>query len=398
MAQFSLFSPEDFEEEGAAQADPSYWTVSELTSLVKELIEGGFPDVGIVAEVSNVSRPRSGHVYFRLKDDGAIVEAVIWRSLAQTLPFDLEDGLEVRARGSLMVYPPQGRYQLVIRSIEPSGIGPLELAFRQRFEKLKAEGLFDPGRKRPLPLFPRRIALVTSPTGAAVRDLIQVISRRWRLCDLIVVPVKVQGEGSAAEVSEGIARAGQLPDVDLIITGRGGGSLEDLWAFNEEIVARAIAAAPVPVITAVGHEVDVTIADFVADRRALTPSEAGEISVPDAREVRVALLRFREQLGRAGERLTTAGRVRLESLATRAGSALRRDLERRRSRISALAARLEALSPLGVLARGYSLTFREGEQALIRSSDQVKIGQRVRTRLGRGSIVCRVEATEADDR
>lgn len=397
MAEYLLFSDEDFEDEPAPQAD-AYWTVSELTAAVKELIEVGFPDVGVVAEVSNVSRPRSGHLYFRLKDDGAIVEAVIWRSLAQSLPFDLEDGLEVRARGSLALYPPQGRYQLVVRSIEPSGIGPLELAFRQRFEKLKAEGLFDPDRKRPLPAFPNRIALVTSPTGAAVRDLIQVISRRWRLCDLVVVPVKVQGEGSAEEIARGIAQAGALPGVDLIITGRGGGSLEDLWAFNEEAVARAIYAAPVPVIAAVGHEIDVTIADFVADRRALTPSEAGEISVPDAKEIRAALAQLRDRLARSGEGMTAEVRARLGSLATRARSALLLGLERRRSRMAGLAARLDALSPLAVLARGYSLTLDEEDRAVVRSADQVAPGRLIRTRLARGAIVSRVESVEPDGR
>ena len=230
-----------------------------------------------------MSRPRSGHVYLNLKDDAAQIRAVMWKADARRLAFDLEDGTAVRAWGRLSVYAPRGEYQVILHAIEPEGIGALELAFRQVFERLKAEGLFDPERKRPLPRFPRRIAVVTSPTGAAIHDFIRVAKRRWPAVEILVAPTRVQGPGAAAEVAAAIALANSVAGVDLIVVARGGGSLEDLWAFNEEAVARAIAAARRPVVSAVGHEVDVTIADCVADLRASTPSVAGELCVPDAR-------------------------------------------------------------------------------------------------------------------
>jgi exodeoxyribonuclease VII large subunit len=254
------------------------------------------------------------------------------------------------------VYPPRGEYQVVVRKVEPEGIGALELAFRQTVARLAAEGLFDPARKRPLPPYPRRIAVVTSPTGAAIRDLLQVTGRRWPAAEILIVPVKVQGQGAAAEVAAGIALANRAAGVELIIVARGGGSLEDLWAFNEEAVARAIFGSALPVVSAIGHEVDVTVADLVADVRALTPSEAGEICVPDAREVRARLDGLADRLARAALARVARSRSALEALADRAGRALHRDLDRRRDRLARRAAQLEALSPLAVLARGYSLT------------------------------------------
>src|ERR1700722_586427 len=244
-----------------------------------------FPYVCVEGEISNLSRASSGHVYFTLKDEGAQIRGVLWRSSAIRVRFDLRDGLHVVAAGPLEVYAARGSYQLVVERLVPQGIGPLELAFRQRYEKLAAQGLFAQERKRALPRFPRRIALVTSPTGAAVRDLVQVITRRWPACDLIIVPVPVQGEQAAPAIAGGLRAAAALPRVDVIVTGRGGGSLEDLWAFNEEVVARAIFNSPIPVVSAVGHEIDVTIADLVADKRALTPSEAGELVVPQRADV-----------------------------------------------------------------------------------------------------------------
>ena len=236
-------------------------SVSELTAQIKATLEADFADVAVCGEVSNLSRPRSGHVYLSLKDESAQVRAVIWKSTAQRLPFDLADGLSVRVWGDLAVYAPRGEYQVTIRRVEPEGVGALELAFRQRFEKLRAEGLFDPDRKRPLPRFPRRIVVVSSPTGAAVRDFLQVTGRRWSASEILIAPARVQGLGAAEEVAAAIALANRVEGADLIVVARGGGSLEDLWAFNEEVVARAIAGSRIPVVSAIGHEVDVTLAD-----------------------------------------------------------------------------------------------------------------------------------------
>ena len=366
--------------------DAGIATVSELTARIKATLELGFDDVVVRGEVSGISRPRSGHIYLNLKDDAACLRSVLWRSAAQRLPFDLQDGLAVRAWGRLSVYAPRGDYQLVIDRVEPEGIGALELAFRQMFARLAAEGLFDPERKRPLPEFPRRIAVVTSPTGAAVRDFLQVSGRRWPTGEVLIVPARVQGAGAAEEVAAAIGLANRVTDVDLIVLARGGGSLEDLWAFNEEVVARAIVASRVPVVSAVGHEVDVTIADHAADFRALTPSEAGERSVPDAREVRDRLDRLRASLARALRDRAADARYRLDDLAARADRAVKEAIDGRRHKLSRLAASLEALSPVGVLARGYSLTTRERDDLLIRRATDLRRGERIVTRLGAGSV------------
>ncbi|MEA2631711.1 MAG: exodeoxyribonuclease large subunit, partial [Chloroflexota bacterium] len=339
MSSLSLFEPSD---------DPtglSLCTVSELTAQIKLILEEVFAEVAVRAEVSNVARPRSGHLYLSLKDDSSQVRAVMWKSEAQQLVFDLTDGLAVRAWGRLTVYAPRGEYQLVIRRIEPEGIGALELAFRQTVARLAAEGLFDPGRKRPLPRYPRRIVVVTSPTGAAVRDLLQVIGRRWRGSEVLIAPSRVQGAGAAAEVVAALGLANRVAGADLIIVARGGGSLEDLWTFNEEAVARAIVASRLPVVTAIGHEVDLTIADLAADRRALTPSEAGELCVPDAEDVRRTIDRLAERLVHSGRALIDDTRTRLDRLADRASRAIGRDLDGRRHRLARLAAGLEAMSP-----------------------------------------------------
>lgn len=376
--------------------DAGIATVSELTARIKSTLEYGFDDVVVRGEVSGISRPRSGHIYLNLKDDGACLRSVLWRGVAQRVPFELHDGLAVRAWGSLSVYAPRGDYQLIIDRVEPEGIGALELAFRQMFARLAAEGLFDPERKRPLPEFPRRIAVVTSPTGAAVRDFLQVVGRRWKASEILIVPAKVQGLGAAEEVAAGIELANRVDGVDLVVVTRGGGSLEDLWAFNEEVVARAIVASEVPVVSAVGHEVDVTIADHAADFRALTPSEAGERCVPDAREVRARLDHLRESLARALRDRAADARYRLEDLSDRADRAMRRAVDDRRHQLSRLAASLEALSPVGVLARGYSLTTRERDDLLIRRATDLRRGERIVTRLGAGSIISRVEEVRGE--
>jgi exodeoxyribonuclease VII large subunit len=388
----SILSPFAFE----PTDDPaglSLCTVSELTSQIKLILEEGFAEVALRAEVSNVARPRSGHIYLSLKDDAAQVRAVLWKGEAQRLVFDLTDGLAVRAWGRLTVYAPRGEYQVVIRRIEPEGIGALELAFRQTVARLAAEGLFDPARKRPLPRYPRRIVVVTSPTGAAVRDLLQVIGRRWKASEVLIAPSRVQGAGAAAEVVAALELANQVAGADLIIVARGGGSLEDLWTFNEEAVARAIVASRLPVVSAIGHEIDVTIADLAADFRAMTPSEAGERCVPDARDVRRDLDHLAARLDHTGRSLVNEARARLDRLSDRASRALRRDLDGRRHHLARLAASLEALSPLAVLARGYSLTFQADGTTLVRSAADVRPGDPIQTRLASGRLISRVEET-----
>ena len=377
-------------------------TVSSLTDRIKDALEADFAEVAVQGEISNLARPKSGHVYFTLKDTTASLRGVMWKSDAQRLAFDLSDGLAVRILGRLTVYPPRGEYQVVARYLEPQGIGSLELAFRQLHARLSAEGLFDLERKRPTPRFPRRIVIVTSPTGAAVRDLLQVTGRRWTAADILIAPTRVQGAGAGAEIAAAIALANRVKDADVIIIARGGGSVEDLWAFNEEIVARAVAGSRLPVISAVGHEIDITLADLAADKRALTPSEAGELTVPDCREVAMHLDRLAERIHRVSQTRLAEARLQLDQLADRASCAVRKNLDDRRHTLTRLAASLEALSPLSVLARGYSLTFLADGKTLVRSTNDVHPGDLILTRLSAGQITSRVvhqeERKMADDR
>lgn len=385
MTRLSLFD----------RAEPTVYTVGQLTAKVKAALEGDFPDVAVRGEVSNLARPRSGHVYLNLKDDSACLRAVLWKGDAERVVFDLQDGLAVTAHGRLTVYAPRGDYQLTIRRIEPEGIGPLELAFRQTVERLKAEGLFDPDRKKPLPRFPKRIVVVTSPTGAAVRDLLQITGRRWPMAEILIAPAKVQGIGAAEEVARALDLANRVNGADLVILARGGGSLEDLWAFNEEVVARAIAGSRLPVVSAIGHETDLSVADLVADRRAATPSEAGEICVPDVKEIAQQLDRLGDRIARAGKTRFEQARARLDSLSDRAERAVHRAIENRKNRLARLAGELEALSPLKVLSRGYSLTVNS-DGTPVRASIDVQAGDLIRTRLMSGVIVSRVESSREE--
>lgn len=399
----------------ASAAEPRPWTVSQLTSQIKTTLEGTFPSVWVTGELSNVSRPQSGHVYLTMKDSAAQIRAVIWRSVASKLPFELSDGLEVVCRGEIDVYPPRGAYQLVIRRIEPLGEGALQLALRQLQQRLAAEGLFDACHKQPLPRFPRRIAIVTSPSGAAIRDFLEVLRRRWRGVQVLVIPSRVQGKEAAADLVRGIEWAHRLPErPDVLVVSRGGGSLEDLWCFNEETVVRALFAARIPVISAVGHEIDVTLSDLVADRRALTPSEAAELVVPSAEELRAGLDSQRQRLTSALRGRAREARARWEALAAhrvfrkpfatlqerarlldeldwRAQHSLRHAIRHARQRLTGLASRLESLSPLAVLQRGYSLTLRTEKGSLVTDSSQVTAGDSLTTRLAQGSVVSRVE-------
>jgi exodeoxyribonuclease VII large subunit len=390
-------------------------TVSQLTAELKDVVESSFSSVWVAGEISNFSRPASGHCYLTLKDDEAQLRAVLWRTSAARVPFDLHDGLEVICQGHLDLYPPRGQYQLVITQLLPKGIGALELALRKLRDKLAAEGLFDPRHKKPLPAFPRRVAFVTSPTGAAVRDFLEVLKRRWRGTNVVVVPVRVQGEGAAGEIAAAIAAVNRLADPpDVLVVGRGGGSSEDLWSFNEEIVVRAIFASRIPVISAVGHEIDVTLSDLVADVRALTPSEAAERLVPARDEVIAALDSRRKRLVAALRNRATHARARLDALSNRAvfrrpydrvhelaqrldewqaraTRAVRNCRQRSAAKIDAIAARIEALNPTAVLRRGYSITQRASDGRVVRSNTEVQPGDELITRVAEGIIHSRAE-------
>lgn len=396
-----------------SDAAPQPLSVTELTRQVKDIIDGNFPSVCVVGEISNLTRAGSGHIYLTLKDDKSQLRAVMWKTRAERLSFDVQDGLEVIAIGPLEVYQARGSFQMIIQQLVPQGMGALELAFRQLQEKLAAEGLFDPERKRPIPHLPKRIALVTSPTSAAVRDMLQVMSRRWPGLNVVVVPVAVQGAGAAKEIAVGIQTAAHIPDVDLIITGRGGGSLEDLWSFNEEVVARAIAASPIPVISAVGHEIDVTIADLVADRRALTPSEAAEFAVPKLDDYKSALSQIgqmltqslREKANRARnsleavesrrvlthpfDRVTEMRRI-LDENDSRLKRASRQNLLKTKQTLSQISASMDALSPLKVLGRGYSILRDAKSQKVISSIADVQDDQEIKTRVSDGEVTSKV--------
>jgi len=438
------------------------WTVSELNRAAGELLEEAFPRIWLEGEISNWKVYASGHAYFSLKDDGGQISAVLFRAAAKSFRFEPRDGLAALAAGRVSLYGQRGQYQLIVEELEPKGKGALQLAFEQLKEKLRKEGLFEAARKRPLPALPRTIGVVTSPTGAVIRDILTVLGRRFKNVRVLLNPVRVQGEGAAAEIAAAIAELNARGDVDVLIVGRGGGSMEDLWAFNEEVVARAIAASAVPVISAVGHETDFSIADFVADLRAPTPSAAAELVVEskDALETRVATLArqmraaFAVRLQRARHRLDALavhrmigdGRRRLRDLAQevdglegalhRAGAekveARRRSLQRlgdalthlsprarwavlgqrlgnadarmetaavraidgRRQRAAALSGTLDALSPLGVLGRGYSICRRLPGLEIVKDAGTVSAGAGIEVLLHRGRLRC----TVADNR
>ncbi|MDW8223910.1 MAG: exodeoxyribonuclease VII large subunit [Gemmatales bacterium] len=397
-------------------------TVSQLTALIRELLEDAFDNVWVCGEISNCKQYTSGHVYFTLKDEGAQIRCVMWRDVAARVRFGVEDGLQVLVRGRVSVYPQRGDYQLYVREMQPRGLGPLELAFRQLYEKLQKLGWFDPARKRPLPRVPQRIGIITSPRGAVIRDMLRILGRRWPLAEVWVRPVTVQGESAPREIAEALRLFSQLACVDVVIVARGGGSAEDLWAFNEELVAAAIRQCSdrgLPVISAVGHEVDWTIADYVADWRAATPSEAAEKVVPDQVQMRQNLRNLRIRLAQALLGKVRAARRQLESLARRRvlkqplerlrvlsqeldewgerlDRGVRRYLDDKRQLLAHVSARLQALSPLQVLARGFSLTWKEETAALVRRASDVAVGDTVITQLARGRLRSRVETIFQD--
>lgn len=394
-------------------------TIAQLTRSIKNQLNSQFPAVWVGGEISGITQPSSGHIYFTLKDQHAQINAIIWRSDAINLNFELTNGLKVICRGGVDVYPQRGSYQLIVRKIQPQGIGALELALRQLQKKLAAEGLFDAAHKKPLPRIPKHIAVVTSPSGAAVRDFLQVLLRRWPNIRVTIVPAKVQGPGAAEEIAAGVAICQSFADrPDAIVVTRGGGSIEDLWAFNEEVVVRTIFASTIPVVSGVGHEIDVTLSDLVADVRALTPSEAAERLVPQIDGVKDMLLAAQQRLRQSIASRFRGAQDELDQLASRPvltqplarvrqaaieldyieqtlESRMKALLRNRHAEISSLAGRLNAINPLSVLARGYSLT-TDKNGALLTDCQTIAEGDRIATRLANGTIESRVERVQED--
>ena len=404
---------EDFPEE----INEKYFTVSEITRGIRTSLEHKFSNIGVLGEISNVRKPSSGHVYLTLKDKNSQLQAVVFRNTASRIKFELKDGMEVISFGSITVYEQRGQYQLIINKIEPKGIGALQLAFQQLKEKLEKEGLFDHSHKKTIPFIPQKIGIVTSPTGAAIKDILNIIDRRFANVEILIYPVKVQGEGAAQEIAEAITELNNYSDIDVIITGRGGGSLEDLWAFNEEIVARSIYNSRIPIISAVGHEIDITIADLVADKRALTPSEAGELVVPrkdllieKIEKYKARLLQsLTGKLRLSKEKLVRIAnsyamkqpfdrlnrwQQRLDEFAQRLNLNITHALNTEREKLSGIAGKLESLSPLNVLKRGYAITTRLEDNKSLRDIIDLSKGDKIKTNLSKGSIISEILSVE----
>lgn len=377
------------------QSVPRIHTVSEITSRIKALIEKEFVDVWLTGEITDFRNRTGRHLYFALKDEHSKIRAVVFNAESRKIPFELKDGLEIICHGGIDIYAPQGGYSVIIDFMEPKGIGAFQLAFEQLKKKLETEGLFDRAHKKPLPYLPRKIGVVTSPTGAAIRDIVHVLTRRFPNIEILLYPVRVQGDGAAEEIAYAIRELNMRRDIDVMIVGRGGGSIEDLWAFNEEIVARAIYASRIPVISAVGHEIDFTIADFVADVRAATPSAAAEIVVPVKEKLAEQLKERRSSLIRAlrqftDDRKNYIGELRrrlkdprsmlpdywrtVDGMRERLVYSSGVGFEKRLQQIAKLSSNLSHLSPLNILAKGYSVVRRAGSGESIRSSGLLKIG------------------------
>lgn len=395
----------------------TFFTVSEITRQIRTSLEYNFSNISILGEISNVRRPSSGHIYLTLKDKNSQLQAVVFRNVANKIKFELKDGMEVITFGSVTVYEPRGQYQLIINKVEPKGVGALQLAFQQLKEKLEKEGLFDQTHKKPIPFIPQKIGIVTSPTGAAIKDILNIIDRRFANVEILIYPVKVQGEGAAQEIAEAITELNTLTDIDVIIAGRGGGSLEDLWAFNEEIVARSIYNSRIPIISAVGHEIDITIADLVADKRALTPSEAGELVVPrkdllldmlEKLETRL-LQSLTGKLKLSKDKLIRIAnsyamrqpfdrlrrwQQRLDEFAQRLKLNITHALNTEREKLSGIAGKLESLSPLNVLKRGYTITTGLENNKSLREVKGLNKEDKIKTSFSKGSVISTILSIE----
>ncbi len=389
-------------------------TVTQLNSYVKALIDyvPQLSSVWVKGEISNFKHHSSGHMYLTLKDENSVIKAVMFRGSAAYLNFMPENGMKILAHGRVSVYERDGVYQLYIDKMEPDGVGALYIAYEQLKEKLEKEGLFDEKYKKAIPKFPSRVGVITSPTGAAIRDIINVISRRCKMCDVIIYPVTVQGEGSAEKIAEAIEYFNRNNSCDVIIAGRGGGSIEDLWEFNKEITARAIFASKIPVISAVGHETDFTIADFVADLRAPTPSAAAELAVCSLGDITETLIQNRARLDYAASNALKVLKARLENLSDKVSfkgilrsldnkrmyvdsliikceKAVNNKIAAQRERLAKNASKLQVLSPLNVIARGYALT-TDGKGNVITSIKDVKTDSLIELNVSDGKIISRV--------
>ena len=444
-------------------AEKTILTVSRLTALLRGVLEENFDQVWVQGEISNFSQPSSGHLYFSLKDAGAQLRCVMFKGAARNLKFRPSDGMALLARGRISVYDQRGEYQLICEYIEPAGVGALQAAFEQLKQRLAQEGLFDQSRKLPMPLFPHRIGVITSATGAAIHDILNVLRRRFASLDVLIYPVRVQGEGAGQEIARAVDDMNRHGLADVLIVGRGGGSLEDLWAFNEEVVARSVVRSKIPVISAVGHETDWTICDFAADLRAPTPSAAAEMVTASASELKAQVEAFNHRLRLAMETHLAAleGRVaelrralhdpgsmlghlsqRVDDLSERLELALRNSTIRRREQFvrlentllhhapdrraeqlrqqiallsgraellmiqcldrirqeyAANAARLDVLSPLSTLSRGYSIAVRSSDGRVVREASTLQVGEMLRLCLHSGQAECRVEDLLLDD-
>lgn len=393
------------------------YSVSEITREVKALLELNLPTLWIEGEISNFIHHSSGHRYFTLKDENAQIKSVLWRDIGDFLQFEIEDGMKVVAYGNISVYEKQGQYQLYVEDIVPAGLGKLELAFRQLKEKLFKEGLFEGEHKKPLPEFPQVVGIVTSPTGAAIQDMIQILHRRMPSVEIILNPVKVQGDGAGWEIAQAITDFNQFQNVDVIIAGRGGGSLEDLWAFNEEMVARAIYASEIPVISAVGHEIDFTIADLVADLRAPTPSSAAELVVKDRRELLAQIKNLTQslieyqlsQIEAARIRVKTAVESygmkkpwdllaqkaqRIDELVKNMSWLVNQNVKNAKQNLVNLMGKLNVLSPLSILERGYSVCYKLPDLKLVKDVNKLKLEDAVEVRLHKGKFKGEVKQIE----
>lgn len=394
------------------------YKVSEINKIAKNLLEEEFPEIWLEGEISNFTLHSSGHLYFSLKDEDAQINAIMYKWQAGQLEFVPENGMKVIAQGKISVFVKGGRYQIIVYGLKPIGIGALQQAFEQLKRKLEREGLFDKARKRLIPMLPQKIGIVTSPTGAAIRDILNIIERRFANVHILIHPVRVQGDRAAGEIAEAIAYVNErFPSLDVLIVGRGGGSLEDLWSFNREIVARAIYNSRIPVISAVGHEVDYTIADFVADLRAPTPSAAAELVVTNKIELekKILLLTSKIKLSMKHEldertsqyRRLVDSRIFLhpEELYSQFQQEIDYYLEKitskcahfldfQKEKLNSIAGKLNVLSPLNILARGYSIAYKLPENEILKSISQVTMKDKVKVKLHRGEIICTVEETD----
>ena len=367
------------------------YKVSELTSSIKLILEDSFPNIWVEGEISNLKSPSSGHIYFTLKDDRSELKSVFFKSDNEKIKFDIKDGMHVICSGRISLYEKQGVYQLYVTGLEPKGVGALQLAFEQLKEKLFKEGLFDESRKKPLPMLPDRIGIVTSPTGAAIGDMLKVLKRRFSNVEILINPVKVQGEGAKEEIAGAIRDFNDMNNVDVIIVGRGGGSLEDLWAFNEEVVARAICDSKIPVISAVGHEIDWTISDLAADLRAATPSVAAELVIAKKSELIDALDNIEKRLKSFPSDIVKEYAQRLDDMEADLNLRVKHYLELKEENFKLVSEKISMLSPLGILSRGYSITYKLPEGKILKDAGSLKNGDMVETRLSKGAFKSRVE-------